>query len=63
MIQWGPNLPWTPSLIISTQMDLFISQARADLVGAERQKAVELFQALLAEALSKSTSKQEAGNE
>jgi hypothetical protein len=46
-----------------TQMDLFISQARADLVGAERQKAVELLQALLAEALSKSTSEQEAGNE
>ena len=39
-------------------MDLFVLQARADLVGAERQKAVELLQALLAEALSKSTNEQ-----
>jgi hypothetical protein len=30
-------------------MDLFITQPRADLVGAERQKAVELLQALLAD--------------
>jgi hypothetical protein len=34
------------------QMDLFITQARADLVGPERQKAVELLQALLAEAVN-----------
>jgi hypothetical protein len=33
-------------------MDLFITQARADLVGPERQKAVELLQALLAEAVN-----------
>jgi hypothetical protein len=41
-------------------MDLF-TQARGDLVGAERPKAVELLQALPAEASSKSTNAQEAG--
>ena len=51
------------------QMDLFIATARANLGGADRQKAVELLQALLTEALAKSTSepsihsKKEAGNE
>jgi hypothetical protein len=51
------------------QIDLFITPARADLGGADRQKAVELLQALLTEALTKSTneqpihSKKEAGNE
>jgi hypothetical protein len=51
------------------QMDLFVAPARANLGGADRQKAVELLQALLTEALAKSTSEQpihskkEAGNE
>jgi hypothetical protein len=51
------------------QMDLFIAPARANLGGADRQKAVELLQALLTEALAKATSEQpihskkEAGNE
>jgi hypothetical protein len=51
------------------QMDLFIAPGRANLGGADRQKAVELLQALLTEALAKSTSEQpihskkEAGNE
>ena len=51
------------------QLDLFIAPARANLAGADRQKAVELLQALLTEALAKSTSEQpihskkEAGNE
>jgi hypothetical protein len=40
------------------QMDLFITPARADLGGADHQKAVELLQALLTEALTKSTSEQ-----
>jgi hypothetical protein len=40
------------------QMDLFIAPARVDLGGADRQKAVELLQALLTEALTKSTSEQ-----
>jgi hypothetical protein len=51
------------------QMDLFIAPARANLGGTDRRKAVELLQALLTEALAKSTSEQpihskkEAGNE
>jgi hypothetical protein len=51
------------------QIDLFIAPARANLGGIDRRKAVELLQALLTEALAKSTSEQpihskkEAGNE
>jgi hypothetical protein len=51
------------------QMDMFIAPARTNLGGADRRKAVELLQALLTEALAKSTgeqpihSKKEAGDE
>jgi len=51
------------------QMDLFIAPARANLGATDRRKAVELLQALLTEALAKSTSEQpihskkEVGNE
>jgi hypothetical protein len=52
------------------QADLFVTQVEpAELVGAERQKAVTLLQALLTEAMTRpdsqpsTTGEKEAGNE